>query len=166
DGIGRAAYERLDVLLRIERRQHVVRYFARIASARAADTDAQTEKVLRPERLRDRTEPVMPGQASTTTGPQTPQLEVHFAVDDEERVGIDLEEADGRADRSARIVHERLRLEQREPPVVEAHLGEPARELAAPARAVPPGKLVGDHVTDVVPVTLVFPAGGSEARDE
>ena len=55
----------------------------------------------------------MARQAAAATGLQPPRLEIHLVVDDQHRVGLELVEARGRADGTARLVHERLGLQQR-----------------------------------------------------
>src|SRR5215216_138117 len=90
-------------------------------------------------------EAVVPGEPAAAARLQAARLEVDLVVDDENRVGLKLVEASGGADRPARFVHERLRLEQADTVFVHADLGDPAGELALPRAAVPPGELVDDH---------------------
>jgi hypothetical protein len=92
--------------------------------------------------------------------------EIDVVVHDEERLGLDLEEAGGRGDRLARLVHVRLRLEQRDAALADARLRDAAVELRLPGAAVPPRQLVDDHPAGVVPVALVPAARVPEARDE
>src|SRR5262249_22012772 len=54
--------KRLDVLFRVERREHVIGNRARVAAARPADADPQPHEVLRPERLRERAQSVVAGE--------------------------------------------------------------------------------------------------------
>ncbi len=87
-------------------------------------------------------------------------------MDDEHCVGLELEELHRGLDRTARVVHERLRLQQRDLVPVDPHLREPAVELRAPGAVVAPRELVDDEPADVVPVSRVLAAGVAEPRDE
>src|ERR1051325_2221658 len=62
DRLGGPGDDRLGVLVRLEVREDEVGQRARIAAAGPTDADAQAEKVLRPEVLRDRAEAVVPGE--------------------------------------------------------------------------------------------------------
>jgi len=87
-------------------------------------------------------------------------------VDDEHRLGWNLEEGRRRADRAARLVHVRLGLEQCELVAVDPDLRDPRRELRAPGAAVAAGELVRDHRADVVTVALVLAARVAQPDDE
>ena len=79
--------QRLDVDLGVEVGEDVVRDRAAVASARSPDSDSQAKEVLRPERRRDRAQPVVAREAAAAPGLEPPRLEVDVVVDDEERVG-------------------------------------------------------------------------------
>ena len=87
-------------------------------------------------------------------------------MDDEHRLGLDLEEATRCGHGATRVVHERLGLEQREPQPIEPKLGELTGELRAPAAVEPPRELVHHHPADVVAVALVLAPGVSQPDDE
>ena len=80
------------VLVRLERREHVVRDVARIAAARSTDTDAQPQELRCPESLRDRAQAVVPPEPATFACLQSSDLEVDVVVNDEHVLGRDLEE--------------------------------------------------------------------------
>src|SRR5581483_8405294 len=166
DGVRGARDDRLGVLVRLEVREHPVGEVAPVAAPGPPDADAQAQEVRRAEMPRDRAQAVVPGEAAAPPRLEAARLEVALVVDDEDRAGLELEEVGGRPDRPARLVHVRLRLEQPDAVAVDAHLGEPARELAAEAGAVAPRELVHDHVADVVPVPGVLAPRVAEADDE
>src|SRR5207247_11182147 len=97
--------------------------------ARTADADAETQELGRSERLGNRPQTVVPGQAAAEARLQPALPEVDVVVDDEHGLGRRLEEAGRRSDRAAGLVHVGLRLEQPQPQSVEADLSKPAREL-------------------------------------
>src|SRR4051794_41773321 len=103
----------------------------------------------------------MAGEAAAGPGLQAPGFEIDVVVDDEHRLGLDLEEATRGGHRATRVVHERLGLEQREPRPVEPNLGELTGELRAPAAVEPPRKLVHHHPADVVAGAPPLPPPGS-----
>src|SRR5581483_3023536 len=164
--LGRPRHDRRDVLVRLEVGEDVIGEVASVAAPGAADADPEAEEVPGAEVLRDRAQPVVPGEAAAAACLEPARLEVGVVVDDEDRVRLEPVEAGGGADRAARLVHERLRLEQADPVVVDPHEGEPARELLAPGAAVAPGELVDDHVADVVAVARVLAARVAEPGDE
>src|SRR5205823_7301802 len=97
---------------------------------------------------------------------QPARLEVALVVDDEDRIRLELVELRRRLHRAARVVHERLGLQQRDLVAVDPDVGELPRELALPGAVVAAGELVDDHLPDVVTVTDVLPPGIAEADDE
>ena len=108
----------------------------------------------------------MPRKAATRACLQAAELEIDVVVHDEHIRRLDLVEARGRGDRASRVVHVRLRLEERQPVIVDPNVRDAAVELGSKGRRVPPPELVDDHPADVVPVTLVARARIAEARDE
>src|SRR5207245_1485482 len=116
--------------------EHVVARGTRVAPARPAHPYAETEKVGCPEVGRDRAQAVMSGEAAAEACLQPTGLEVDLVVDDEDGVGLELVEARSCADGPAALVHERLRLEQRDPVTVDPHLRQPAGEFPLPRRSV------------------------------
>src|SRR2546421_6225026 len=108
----------------------------------------------------------MAGEAAAGPGLQAPGFEIDVVVDDEHRLGLDLEEPTRCGHGATRVVHERLGLEQREPQPIEPNLDELTGELRAPAAVEPPRELVHHHPADVVAVALVLPPGGSPPPDE
>src|SRR5207237_7702012 len=114
----------------------------------------------------DRPEAVVAGETAAEPRLEPAFLQVDIVVDEERLLGRELEEAGCGADRPPRLVHVRLRLEEGEPTVADAQLGEPAGELRAERAAVAPRQLVGDEPADVVPRPLVLAARVAEAHDE
>ena len=108
----------------------------------------------------------MPGEPAAHLQLEPAELEVALVVHDEHLAGLELVEARRAADGAARLVHERLRLEQRDLVAVEPDLRELAGELRLPRAAVPARELVEHEVPDVVAVARVFAAGIAEADDE
>src|SRR5439155_21265190 len=100
--------ERVDVSLRLERCEDVVRDRAAVAAAGAADTDPQPQELGRSERLRDRAQAVVAGEPAPEPRLEASLLEVDVVVDDGERLRRRLEEAHRGGDRPARLVHVRL----------------------------------------------------------
>src|SRR5205085_5420187 len=113
-----------------------------VAALGAPDADSEAQEVLRPERLRDRAQTVVTGEAAALSGLQPPEIEVALVVDDEDRVGLDLEEARRGRDGAAGLVHVRLGLQQRDAVAVEAHFRQAAAELRAPGAAMTQRELV------------------------
>src|SRR5687768_6801886 len=116
--------------------------------------------------LRDRAQAVVARESATEPQLQPARLEIDLVVDGDERLGLHLVEAGGRADGAARLVHERLRLEQRQAQPVHPNLRDLARELRPEGAAVPPCQLVGDEEADVVPRARVLAPWIAEAGDE
>src|SRR2546423_15462455 len=139
---------------------------SRTPAVRTADADPQAQEVLCTQRLRERAQTVMAGEAAAGPSLQAPGFEIDVIMDDEHRLGLDLEEATRGGYRATRVVHERLGLEQREPQPVEPNLGELAGELRAPAAVEPSRELVHHHPADVVAVALVLAPGVSQPDDE
>ena len=111
--------------------------------------------------------PLWPARPPPRRAWSRPDVEIDLVVDDEQAVDRrPCRTRSRRLDRAARVVHVRVGLEQREAPAVEAHLGEPAAELALERAVVTARELVDDHPADVVPVTLVLAARVSEPDDE
>ena len=108
----------------------------------------------------------MSPEAAAAARLEPAEIEVALVVDDEDRVRLDLEEARCRRDRAARLVHVRLRLEQRDAMAVEPDLCQAAVELRAPRPAVPARELVHHHPAGVVARLRVVAAGIAEPDDE
>src|ERR671922_29937 len=100
----------------------------------------------------DGAEPVVAGEAAAFPRLQPAGVEIDLVVDDQNRVGLELEEAGGGSDGAAGLIHERLGFEQANAMAVEAQLGQTARELSLPGRAVSARELVHNHPADVVSV--------------
>src|SRR5439155_10285480 len=115
---------------------------------------------------RERAQAVVAREPSPGPGLETTGLEVDVVVDDEERFGLDLEEARGPSDRAARLVHVGLGLQQRKAEIAEPDLRKRSGELRAPGAAVAPGQLLEDHPAGVVPRALVLAARIAEPGDE
>ena len=139
---------------------------AEIEAKRVKIADSQAQEVLRAEVLRQRAQAVVAREASAAPGLQAAGLEVDVVVDDEQRLGRDLEEPRRLAGRAARLVHVRLGLQQRELRAVEADLPQRAVELRAPGPAVAPRELVEHEPARVVTRALVLAARVAEARDQ
>src|SRR6185369_2119523 len=92
--------------------------------------------------------------------------EIHLVVDREQILRLDLVELRRGRGRPAGVVHERLRLQEREARAVEPDVGDLAGELRAPRPAVPPRELVSDHEADVVPRRRVLTPGIAEPDDQ
>src|SRR4051812_50146343 len=103
----------------------------------------------------------MAGEAAAGPGLQAPGFEIDVVMDDEHRLGLDLEEATRGGHRATRVVHERLGLEQCEPQPVEPNLGELTGELRAPAAVEPSRELVHHHPADVVAGPALLAPRGS-----
>ena len=73
---------------------------------------------------RDRAQPVVTGQSAAAAGLQPTRLEVDLVVDHENRVRIELVEACGGSHRPAGLIHERVRLQERDAVIVHAKLGQ------------------------------------------
>src|SRR5919106_5725648 len=164
--VGGARDDRVGLVLGLEVREDVVGERAGVAPPRPPHPDSQAQELLRPERLRDRAQPVVPGESAPEPRLEPPQVEVALVVDDEQLLRRQLEEAEGGADGAPRLVHVGHRLEQRDARLADPQLAQIAGELAAPGAAVAPRQLVHDHVADVVPVAGVLAARVPEARDE
>src|SRR5947208_2037452 len=148
--LGRAGDDRLRVVMRLEVREHVVGEGASVAVLGPADADAEPQEILRSEGPRDRAQAVVSPEAAAAARLEPAEIEVALVVDDEDRVRLDLEEARCRRDRAARLVHVRLRLEQRDAMAVEPDLCQAAVELRAPRPAVPARELVHHHPAGIV----------------
>ena len=152
------------ILVRLEVVEDVVGERAPVAALGPADADAQAQELGRAEVLRDGAQAVVTGEPAAATGLEPPGLEIALVVDDEDRVRLELVERGGGLHRAAGLVHVRLGLQQADAVLVDADVGEPARELAAPRAAVPPGELVDDHEADVVAVARVLAARDCRGR--
>ena len=137
-----------------------------IASPRPPHADPQAQELLGAELLHERAEPVVAGKTAASPRLQAAGLQVDVVVDDQQRLGLDLEEAHGRRDGTARLVHVRLRLEQRETEIAETRLRQHPRELRAPRAALPPRELVEDEPAQVVARALVLATRVAETRDQ
>src|SRR5258708_26446706 len=80
---------------------------------------------------------------------------------DEHLRRLELVEPRRAADGAARLVHECLRLQQRDLVPVEADLGDLAGELRLPRAAVPASELVDHEVADVVAASRPVQAPGA-----
>ena len=127
---------------------------------------SQPQKPLRAERLRDRAKPVVAGEPSSPAGLETTRIEVDVVVDDKQLLRRKLEEPQRRRDGAPRIVHVRLRLDQREPGTVQPRLRQLAGELSAPPGLGPPCQLFHHHPAHVVARALVLASGIPEPRDQ
>src|SRR5205085_7550319 len=105
DRVSRPAHDCSDVGELIEVGEDIVRDRPAVAPLRPADADAQAQEVLSSERLRDRAQAVVTRKTAAEADLEPAHREVDVVVDDEERAGIDLEEARGRPDRPTRLVH-------------------------------------------------------------
>ncbi len=105
-------------------------------------------------------------QAPAAAGLQSSRLQIHLVVHDEDRVRLELEETHRRTDGPARLVHERLGLQQPDAMTVQSQLRELAGELPLPRRTVPARELLDDHPAHVVAVAGVLATGIPEADDE
>src|SRR5215208_7048768 len=114
----------------------------------------------------NRPQTVVPGETAAFARLQAARLQIDLIVHDEDRIRLELEEARGRTDGPAGVVHERLRLEQPDAMTVEPHLGELPGELSLPRDAVPARQFLDHHPADVVAVAGIFAAGIAEADDE
>ena len=92
DGVGGARDELRRRPRRLEVGEHVVGERPPVAAARPADADPQAQEVLRAEVLDDRPQAVVAGEPAAEPGLEPAGLEVALVVDDEDRVGLDLEE--------------------------------------------------------------------------
>src|SRR5205814_4649373 len=119
DGVGSPRDERVGVFVRSEIREHVIGRLTRIPAPRAADADAQAQELRSLEMCGDRAKPVVARQATTAASLQASRLEIDLVVDDEDRVGLELEEAGCRTHGSTRLVHERLGFQQSDAVTVE-----------------------------------------------
>src|SRR5581483_8144246 len=123
-------------------------------------------EVLRAEVARDRAKAVVAGEPAAATRLEATKGEIAVVVHDEHRVGLELEEPHRRGNRATGVVHEGLRLQERDLVAVDPDVRKPAVELRLPRAAVPPRELVDDHVADVVTVARVLAAGIAETSDE
>jgi hypothetical protein len=106
-------------------------------------------------------------EAAAETRLQPTYVEVDVVVHDEQLLRQNLEEAGRSGDRSSRLVHVGLGLDQRDAALADACLSEASAELRAKAGlTVSRRKLVHDHPTDVVTVAFVFAPRIPEAGDE
>src|SRR5215208_3174408 len=164
--VGGARDQSVDVRLGLEAGKDVVRDRPMVTATRPADADPKPEEVLRTDRLRDRAQSVVSGEAASEPGLQPAPLEVDVVVGDEQRSRVDLEETCGRSDRAAGVVHVRLGLEERDSPLPQSRLGQAAGELRSERGSEPSGELVDDHPADVVPRQLVLATGIAQTSDE
>src|SRR5207247_7694483 len=104
---------------------------------------------------RDRAQAVVSRDTPAESRLEPPLLEVDVVVDEERPLGRRLVEAGRSAYRAARLVHVRLGLQEREPLLADARLGDAARELPPERAAVAARELVGDEPADVVARPLV-----------
>src|SRR5439155_14892094 len=146
--------------------QHVVGDGARITAPRTPDADAQPQELLRTQRLGDRAKAVVAGEPAAEPGLQAAFLQVDVVVHHEESAWRHLEEPRRRADRTARLVYVRLRLQKSEAEIVQPHLGESTRELRPPRAPEPGGELLRNEPAHVVPCGGVLAPGIPETRDE
>src|SRR5581483_4706616 len=137
DGVGGALDERAGVVVRLEVREDVVRERARVAALGPTDADAQAREVLRLQMLRDRAQPIVTREPAAALHLDAAEVEVALVVHDEHVLRLDLEERGRRADRTARVVHVRLRLQEDELLVADLDLRELPGELRLPRAAVP-----------------------------
>ena len=110
--------------------------------------------------------PLWPAVPPPSRACRRAERQVDLVVDDEHRVGLELEELHRGLHGAAGVVHVRLRLQERDLVPVDADLRELPVELAFPRTVVTPRELVDDEPADVVPVARVFAAGIAEAGDE
>jgi hypothetical protein len=108
----------------------------------------------------------VPRKTATRACLQAAELEIDVVVHDEHIRRLDLIEARCCGDRASRVVHVRLRLEERQPVILDPNIRDAAVELGSKGRRVPSPELVDDHPADVVPVTLVARARVAEPCDE
>src|SRR5688572_18772185 len=164
DGVRRAAH-RLGhdrPLVRIERRQHVIREVP--PGIAAPDTDPHPCEFPGPELRDERLETVVPSRRSGGAGPQPPQLQIHVVHDDQQIGEVDLEVAQQLADGVAAEVHERQRLGQqhaRRAPLRHDRVGR--RRL--PLQPVTVREQIQDVESDVVPGPRVLAARVPQAGD-
>ena len=108
----------------------------------------------------------MPRESASEPNLHPARLQVRVVVNHDQPIGLDLEETGRRADGSPRLVHVRLRFQEREPEPVRAYLGQLAGELSTPGAAVPARQLVGGHEADVVARIGIFAPRIPEPGDE
>src|SRR5262249_26461255 len=89
-----------------------------------------------------------------------------LVVHGEDSVGLHLVEPRRRADRPARLVHVRLRLQQRDPVAVDADLRKLPGELSLPRRTVPAGAPFHRHPPATLPVPYVLATRVAEPDDK
>src|SRR5919109_5098063 len=159
DGVGGPLDERVDIDLLLEVVEDVVGDAAPVPTSGPTDADSQAQEVVRPDCLRDGPEAVVAGESAAEPRLEASGLEIDVVVHDEQVAGIDLEEAPRRGDRPARLIHVRLRLQERDAQIVEPRLGQLARELPSEGPAVAPRQLVDDEPADVVARALLVAAG-------
>ena len=108
--------------------------------------------------------PLWPGEPAAQPHLEPARLEVDLVVHDCDRVERHLVEPRRGPERAPGEVHVGLRLQQPEPKVTEADLGELAGELRAERAVVPACELVDDHPAGVVTVAGVLAARIAETR--
>src|ERR1700712_127324 len=129
-----------------------------LASGGPADAEPHPQVVLRPERLRDRAQPVVPALAAAALEPDDAELEVQVVVHHDEVLGRHREEAQRVRHGAAREVHVPAGLGPDRPGPGQPPLGHVRPRLAVrgEATAGAPGEHVGDREPDVVPGAVVL----------
>src|SRR5918995_2798326 len=166
DRVGRPRHDRVVILVRLEGREDEIGYATRIAALGTSHSNPQAEEVRATEHLGNRAKPVVPREPASRASLQPTEIQVDLVVDHEYALGRDLEEARSRRDRAPRLVHERLRLQERDAMSVEPRLAEPAAEFRLERRSSTARELVDDSPPDVVPIALVSRARIAQPDDQ
>src|SRR6185312_3705146 len=93
--------------------------------------------------------------------------EIKVVINDEKTVEWDVIPASSRGHRVAAQIHEGLRLDENQPPFIErslADFGVEASHLGVARDRSP--QFVDNHKADIVPGSLIFPAGIAESGDQ